>query len=121
MSKLYDQAKKATLKEIRDLKVGDVIECYYEEWDEPRLEFVYYTACTSKQGDAHDIETRVLEVLGKRNGPFPSKFPYRSALNTDKFKRVGRLEFVPTGWPSAPPIDYPASCEVCGRADCHCV
>jgi len=90
-SLLYSNAKSATLKEIRALKIGDVIECYYPDSETPRLEIVQATWCVSKRGDAGDLMTIPVSHLGLRNNDNVSAL---NNLRTDKFKKVGYIEIV---------------------------
>lgn len=88
MSKLYDNAKAATLTEIRALKCGDVIEAYYMDSEEPILEVIFDTGeSPAKKRDAFDLTTYEVSTLfnGRRKS-------VRSALNTDKFKKIGRVQ-----------------------------
>jgi len=90
MGKLYDSAKAATLKEIRALKTGDVLECYYQYGEAPVLEVITCTLGTSKTRTEYDLVTTPLDVFC--NGKKAS----RSLLITHRFKKVGRvkIEFV---------------------------
>lgn len=85
MSKLYDNAKRATLKEVRSLKIGDIIECYYIDSNIPQKEMVVQATYSSKEGDYTDITTIPEYAIGKRY--------YARTLNTDKFKLIRRASF----------------------------
>lgn len=85
MSKLYDNAKRATLKETRALKVGDVIECYYMDSETPQIEMVVQATFNSKEGDYRHIQTIPECAIGTRY--------YSRWLNTDKFKLIRRASF----------------------------
>lgn len=81
-SKLYTNAKRATVKEARDLRVGDIIECYYADDENPVHELVVQTTYSSKEGTYTDIRVMRIDGFGSRSG-------YRRGpfwLNTDKFK-----------------------------------
>lgn len=80
---IYDSKQKATLKQIRALLIGDVIECYYVDCNKPCLEVVIQACNSTKEGNLGDIKTIELECFNKRGDP--------SCLRTDKFKLIGRL------------------------------
>jgi hypothetical protein len=83
-SQLYSKAKRATVKEARALKVGDLIECYYMDSEVPTHELVIQTTYSTKEGSYNDIRTVRIDHLGGRSGS--DKSP--AWLNTDKFKRI---------------------------------
>lgn len=83
-SKAYADARFATLKEARALKIGDIIKAFYVDTEEPALLIVSATYCTAKEGSSSDINATPLEAFGSRTR---DHFGPRS-LNTDKWMRV---------------------------------
>lgn len=84
-SKLYESKKRATVKEARDLRIGDIIECYYADSEKPTHEMVVQTTYNSKEGNYADIRTVRLGGFGERTG---AESCGTNWLNTDKFIRV---------------------------------
>ena len=84
MSKIYDDAKEVTLKQIRELKVGDIIKAFYTDTEEPVLHFVTSQWGNSKTGVLRDIDTVPLSAFGQRS----SDVRGCRSLNTDKWVRV---------------------------------
>ena len=84
VSQLYSKAKRATIKEARALKVGDLIECYYADSEEPVHELVVQTTWSTREGDYNDIRTVRISQLGMRSNS--NQTP--AWLSTDKFKRI---------------------------------
>lgn len=84
MSKIYDDAKTVTLKQIRALKVGDLIKAFYTDTEEPVLHLVTSQWGNSKTGVLRDIDTVPLSAFGHRS----SDVRGCRSLNTDKWVRV---------------------------------
>lgn len=82
-SNLYKNAKRATVKEARALRIGDIIECYYMDSEQPVYELVLSTTWNNREGDMYDIRTMHLDGMGQRRST-----PCLEALNTDKFRRI---------------------------------
>lgn len=85
MSALYDNAKPATLTEIRKLRIGDIVEAYYKDSEQPVRELVIACCESNRLGDIEDIKTIRLKAFGKRRQDGPG-------LNTNKFRLVGKVE-----------------------------
>ncbi len=83
---VYATAKKATKAEARALRIGDIIEALYTDDYKPVIEVVVQ-ACDA-DGDYMQVRT-----LSKAQWESGVRGTYARGLNTDKFKRVGRLEF----------------------------
>lgn len=83
-SKLYQNAKRATVKEARSLRVGDIIECYYMDSETPTHELVIQCTESSKYGTYDDVRTIRISDLGARSNAQRGT----AWLNTGKFKRI---------------------------------
>lgn len=84
-SKLYESKKRATAKEARDLRMGDIIECYYADSEKPVHEMVVATTYNSREGNYADIRTVRIPALGLRSNDATAGTNW---LNTDKFRRI---------------------------------
>lgn len=84
MSKIYDDAKEVTFKQIRALKVGDIIKAFYTDTEEPVLHLVTSQWGNSKTGRLRDIDTVPLAAFGQRSNDSRGC----RSLNTDKWVRV---------------------------------
>lgn len=84
MSKIYDEAKTATLKEVRALKVGDIIKAFYTDSEEPSLHVVVTQWGNLRSGRHHDIDTIPVGGMGMRS----QNWNGARGLNTDKWVRV---------------------------------
>lgn len=84
-SKLYASKKRATAKEARDLRVGDIIECYYADSESPVHEMVIHTTYNNREGNYADIRTTRIPAFGLRSNDVRCGTNW---LNTDKFTRI---------------------------------
>jgi hypothetical protein len=84
LSKIYDEAKKATLTEARALKVGDIIKAFYTDSEEPEVHLVIAQWGNSKTGQHYDFDTVPIGSFGKRSSTWSGP----RSLNTDKWVRV---------------------------------
>ena len=82
-----------TLAQVRMLRIGDVLEAYYADTDEPVMEMVVEDVMPD--GDRWSVRVlRMSHLTGEpRSRRNPSAGP--RLMNTDKFKLVGRAEYVP--------------------------
>lgn len=85
VSKVYAAAKKATLKQVRELKVGDIIKAFYIDSEEPQYRMIVSQWCASnKEGQHHGAESIPIGSFGMRSAHWSGP----GSLNTDKWVRV---------------------------------
>jgi hypothetical protein len=90
MSKVYDQATRRNLKEIRALRVGDVLRVYRQDSEVTFDCFVTHCSTTSKTGDEWNVMVLTLSSFGKR-------WSESRRLATDRFEVIGKLSVASLG------------------------
>ena len=83
-SQAFLNAKTATKTLARSLKIGDIIECFYADAEQGRMELVVEGTESSKAGGVFDIRAIPLEHFGQRDAA--------RTMNTDKYRKVGSLK-----------------------------
>lgn len=81
VSNAYAQAKKATLAQVRALKIGDIIKAFYKDTEEPQYRMITTQWCASNGGGHHMVESVGLDAFGHRSNH--ARGP--GTLNTDKW------------------------------------
>lgn len=81
VSKAYAHAKKATLAQVRALKIGDIIKAFYKDTEEPQYRMITTQWCDAKAGQHHMVESLSLDSFGLRSSH--ARGP--DTLNTDKW------------------------------------
>jgi hypothetical protein len=81
-SQAYADARIATLKEIRALKVGDVIKAFYGDSKDPELLLINAACPSTKEGDSGDIRVTPFKAFGNR------RRDHHQMLNTEKWVKV---------------------------------
>ena len=87
-SKAYQNMRKATLKDARALKVGNVVEAAYQDSERTQLLIVMNGTATAKEGEHHNVQVMLIHNLGMRHITGPT------LLVTDRWRLVGNLHFV---------------------------
>jgi len=85
----YDRGPSCSLKEVRKLRAGDVIETYYEGTESPILEMVIEDVLPDE--DHFDIKTVRLDAF--TGLPRSRRKESYFTVNTDRLKLVGRMKF----------------------------
>ncbi len=86
MSAIFDNAKAQTKQAARDLRLGDIIEAYYMDSEEPEVCVVIGCTYNSKSGDSYDIRVLRILDLGQRQ-----QTGIGSRLNTARWIKKGNL------------------------------